>query len=193
MKILKLFLTALLICTALGVIGGAVVIRRGFRATAEPSSLEAALATRVRNLAIPANEVTRKSPFEATAEATQQGREFFLKHCAACHGVDGSGRTVIGLSLYPRVPDLRAPATQELADGEIHYIIENGVPQSAPSGNTWKLVFFIRSLRPLSAEEKSQQAATAPFRSLCRLARLPRMSCPDLRALEKDAHGERGA
>jgi predicted CXXCH cytochrome family protein len=77
----------------------------------------------------------------------------------------------MGLNLYPRVPDLRAPATQELSDGEIHYIVENGVQltgmpawgnsHSESSGESWKLVLFIRSLRPLTAGEQSQEASTA--------------------------------
>ena len=33
----------------------------------------------------------------------------------------------MGLNLYPRVPDLRADANAKTHDGEIHYIIENGV------------------------------------------------------------------
>jgi hypothetical protein len=44
-----------------------------------------------------------------------------------CHGPDGSGQTSIGHNLYPKVPDLRLPQTQNLTDGEIRYIIRNGV------------------------------------------------------------------
>ena len=49
------------------------------------------------------------------------------KACVFCHGTDGSGRTPVGTNLYPRVPDLRAFLTQDLTDGDLHYIIENGV------------------------------------------------------------------
>jgi hypothetical protein len=87
-----------------------------------------------------------------------------------CHGHDGSGRTQEGQNLYPKAPDLREPRTQNLTDGQIHYIIENGVrltgmPAWSDShrqegAESWKLVLFIRELRENSAQEKSAQTAT---------------------------------
>jgi predicted CXXCH cytochrome family protein len=66
------------------------------------------------------------------------------------------------------VPDLRSTETQALTDGEIHYIVENGVQLSgmpawgnAESNGSWKVVLFIRSLRPLSDQELSQQVKTS--------------------------------
>jgi predicted CXXCH cytochrome family protein len=66
------------------------------------------------------------------------------------------------------VPDLRAAATQRLSDGEIHYIIENGVQLTgmpawgnshfASSGATWKLAVFVRSVGSLTTAEKSRRA-----------------------------------
>ena len=171
MKILKAFLPGLLIIVVVGAICGAFLVHRGFRATATPLPFEAALARRVRSLAIPSDEIRRKNPFEASSETTFQGREYFLNQCAACHGIDGGGKTQIGLNLYPRVPDLRLPATQDLTDGEIHYVIENGVqltgmpawgnPDVESSGTSWKLVLFIRSLRAPTDEDRRQRATTA--------------------------------
>ena len=171
MKILKPFLLALLVVIFVAALFGLLLIRRGFRATEAPSASEATLARTVRNLAIPTRERTARNPFEATAEAMQQARGSFLTQCAPCHGIDGGGKTQVGLNLYPRVPDLRTDTTQHLTDGEIHYIIENGVQRtgmpawsnvhSASSADSWKLVLFIRSLRPLTNAETSQLAATA--------------------------------
>jgi predicted CXXCH cytochrome family protein len=171
MKILKALLWAVLVVGLLGAVGGGLLIRRGFRATAAPSAWEAGLARRVRNLAIPGRERRLTNPLEPTSEASRQGRESFLAQCASCHGIDGSGKTPMGTNLYPRVPDLRAAATQNLSDGEIHYIIENGVqltgmpawgkPHAESSGASWQLVLFIRSLRGLTHEEQAQQTAVA--------------------------------
>ena len=171
MRIWKAFLLALVMVVLLGALCVAALIWRGFRATATPSATEAALARTVRNLAIPRHERSKNNPFASTSEATQQGREYFLTECAACHGIDGSGKTQVGLNLYPRVPDLRSAATQNLTDGEIHYIIENGVqltgmpawgvPHGETSSKSWKLVLFIRSLRPLTEEERSRQVASS--------------------------------
>jgi predicted CXXCH cytochrome family protein len=129
------------------------------------------VARTVRNLAIPRTERDQKSPIEPTSEAANEGRESFLRQCASCHGVDGSGKTQVGLNLYPRVPDLRASRTQSLTDGEIHYIIENGVeltgmpawgnPHQTLNDNSWKLVLYIRSLRRPAQQEQVQPIQTS--------------------------------
>ena len=77
----------------------------------------------------------------------------------------------MGRSLYPRVPDLFSARTQSLTDGEIHYIIANGVqltgmpgwssPHQETEDDSWKLVLFIRDLRPLTGNEKSQEVQTS--------------------------------
>jgi predicted CXXCH cytochrome family protein len=147
----------------------ALLIHRGFRATTEPSPLEGAIATRIRNLAIPRNARRERNPLEPSAENQQAGRELFLARCANCHGIDGTGLTPIGRGLYPRAPNLRSAETQSLSDGEIHYIIENGVQLTgmpawgSPHQKTseiWQLIIFIRNMRPLTAgEEQAQQVA----------------------------------
>ncbi len=165
---MKVLLTLLIVAIVVA-IGFLLLIRRGFRATSAPSARETFVASAVRNLAIPRHDRNVKNPFKVSSDTIQQGREYFLTRCAICHGIDGSGKTQMGLNLYPRVPDLRAAATQNLTDGEIHYIIENGVaftgmpawgnPHREPNGPGWKLVLFIRSLRPLTRGELSQQAS----------------------------------
>jgi predicted CXXCH cytochrome family protein len=153
---------------ALIVICVALLIVRGFPATSEPSRIERLVARSVRNLAIPRAARREKNPLQASANNLHTGREIFLARCANCHGVDGSGRTPVGRSLYPRVPDLRALPTQSLSDGEIHYIIEKGVQLTGmpawgnpyqQSDDTWQLVIFIRNQQPLTKTEQSQQAA----------------------------------
>ena len=171
MKILKTFLLALLVAVLILAACGVLLVRRGFQATTTPSGWETVLARTLRGLSVPERERTAKNPSAASPENLQQGRELFVTQCAACHGIDGGGKTKLGLNLYPRVPDLRAASTQNLSDGEIHYIIENGVqltgmpawgnPHLESAANSWKLVVFIRSLPPLNKEERLQVAAAA--------------------------------
>jgi predicted CXXCH cytochrome family protein len=171
MKAWKAFLLALLVVAVIGIICGAALIHRGFRATTEPSALEKAVARTARDWAIPGRARDEKNPLKLTSENLREGREEFLARCASCHGHDGSGLTDMGRSLYPRTPDLRSNQTQNLSDGEIHYIIANGVqltgmpawsnPHQERNVSAWNLVLFIRSLRPLTREEKTQQASTA--------------------------------
>ena len=167
MKAWKAFVLALLLVFFAGAIGTALLIHRGFRATNQALFLEATLTRAARDLSIPSSERHHANPLAPSPENLNEGREVFLARCETCHGHDGSGLTPMGQSLYPRVPDLRAKATQKLTDGEIHYIIENGVqltgmpawgnPHQVQNDDIWKLVLFIRSLRPLTQQEQLHQ------------------------------------
>ena len=160
-RLILLFLVIVL----LAAFGADLVLRRGFRANNAVPPWEAKLARGVRNISIPRVEAEKKNPVPASAASFGEGRDSFLTHCAACHGIDGSGKTPVGTNLYPRVPDLRSAPTQALTDGEIHYIIENGVqltgmPAWSTSGSSddiWKLVLFVRSVGSLSPMERTQQ------------------------------------
>ena len=171
MKTWKALMLSFLLIVGISVIGAAFLIHHGFRATNQPSALETAAARAIRNYSIPSVARNEKNPLDPDPQSLQGGREMFLARCQTCHGHDGSGLTPEGQSLYPRVPDLRASATQNLSDGEIHYIIENGVeltgmpawgnPHQVEKDESWKLVLHIRSLRPLAREEHLQQTRTS--------------------------------
>jgi mono/diheme cytochrome c family protein len=85
-----------------------------------------------------------------------------------CHGADGRGRTDIGEYMYPKVPDLAASQVQQLSDGALFFIIQNGVRWTGMPGwkrehtaeETWKLVSFVRhvpSLPVAPAEEPGHE------------------------------------
>jgi len=66
---------------------------------------------------------------------------------------------------------MRLAATQQLTDGELYWIIANGVrltgmpafgSGAANDQDTWKLVHFIRRLNQLSAEQVSEMEALNP-------------------------------
>ena len=128
-----------------------------------PSGLEAALARRLRSWSLPSGAKQRQNPFTGSPELLQESARHFADHCASCHGNDGSGNTEMGRNLYPPAPDMRLAATQQLSDGELYYIIHNGVrwtgmPAWGEPGNdndqdSWKLVLFIRHLPNLTAAE----------------------------------------
>ncbi|HEY2472927.1 MAG TPA: cytochrome c3 family protein [Terracidiphilus sp.] len=135
----------------------------GLRATSVPSGFETRTARAIRDFAIPSRERRRSNPHANDWTAVEQGRQDFLARCASCHGIDGLGRTPVGSSLYPRVPDLHSDLTQALTDGEIHYIIENGVALTGmpamtsahreSAAESWKLVSYIRSFGSLTPTE----------------------------------------
>src|SRR5690349_1527955 len=103
------------------------IIQRGFSAREEPSRVEAFLARRLRRLATPAAAREAKNPVQSTPAVLSGAMAHYADHCATCHGNDGKGETLIGRGLYPKPPDMTAADTQQLTDGEVYYIIENGI------------------------------------------------------------------
>ena len=173
---MKAVLTAFALLLALAIvaaIGTFVWIgSRGLSARAEPGAVETAVARTMRSLAVPRGDRDRPNPVAATPEIIAAGMAHFADHCAACHANDGSGDTELGLGLYPRPPDLRQEATRSLTDGELFYIIENGVRLTGMPAfgtgtaegaeETWHLVHFIRALPRLTPEQLEQMEAMNP-------------------------------
>jgi mono/diheme cytochrome c family protein len=146
---------------------------QGFSAKEEPPRLEAFIARRLRRLAIPAGARQLTNPEKASPEVMAHAMEHFADHCAVCHGNDGRGMTLIGRGLYPKPPDMTGRATQELSDGELYYIIENGIrftgmpgfaeePGNNEDNETWDLVHFIRHLPNTTDDEIAQMKKMNP-------------------------------
>lgn len=133
--------------------------RHGFSAREKPWAIEALLARKARALATPAGVEALKNPVEPTALHIAEARDHFADHCAVCHANDGSGRTMLNAGLYPPAPDLRGEETQGLSDGELFYIVRNGIRFTGMPGfggedeENWKLVLFLRHLPELTPEE----------------------------------------
>ena len=93
-----------------------------------------------------------------------EARAHFVEHCSICHGIKGHGDTLIGRNVYPKVPDMTKAETQQLSDGELYYIVTNGVRFTAMPAfggedspeSIWSLVSFIRRLPQLTPEELKQ-------------------------------------
>jgi mono/diheme cytochrome c family protein len=144
----------------------------GLSARATPSALEARLGRFVRGFAVPAEVRARANPRPASPEMLEGALAHFAEHCASCHGNDGSGDTDLGRGLFPRPPDMRLPATQELADGELFYVIEHGVRftgmpafatgDASGEDESWALVHFIRRLPGLSEDERARMEEMNP-------------------------------
>ena len=173
---MKPVLKALAVLVGLGVLFGAVMFfvisSRGISAAAEPGGMETMMARTMRGFAVPRRDRNLKNPLAVSPEVIEAGMMHWADHCAACHANDGSGDTQIGISLYPKAPDMRRPPTQSLSDGELFYIIENGIrltgmpawgdgtPESAEG--TWHLVTFIRKLPSLAPGDLARMQSMNP-------------------------------
>jgi mono/diheme cytochrome c family protein len=156
----------------LGTFGGIYFVTAGVSARPTPGRVETLAARTVRSLAISMRTRGLVNPVPASADAIAEGRDHFADHCAVCHGNDGSGNTEMGRGLYPKSPDMRLAATQNLSDADLFYIIENGVRLTGMPGwgtgtrvgeeQSWHLVHFIRHLPEITPEEIEQMEALNP-------------------------------
>jgi len=98
-----------------------------------------------------------RNPVPATADKIESGKHAFGFYCVVCHGRDGQNTGVpFADKLSPPVPPLTSPQVQSYTDGQLKWIIENGI---APSGmpaskgilsddDMWAIVHFLRHLPP---------------------------------------------
>lgn len=154
-----LALASIALCLGVGLWMYWFVTAHGFSARDKPSKVEAFLARHARRIASPPGARGLKNPARSTPLALAEARDHFADHCAICHANDGSGRTQINAGLYPPAPDLRQSDTQGLSDGELYYIIKNGIRFTGMPGwggedeENWKLVLFIRHLPKITPKE----------------------------------------
>jgi mono/diheme cytochrome c family protein len=173
------FFLGILFVFVVAIVTGLALIRqsRGFSTREQATPMERWVARKAREIAMPADAKSRRNPVANSPEVIADGRAHWADHCASCHANDGSGETVVGKNLYPPAPDMRLPATQELTDGELFYIIQNGIRLtgmpawgSGTSSNgldhdeedSWKLVHFIRHLPQVTLEEKKAMEKLNP-------------------------------
>ena len=157
---MKAVLRAFLLLVGVVIAGGGVaayaIASRGLSARATPGAVETTIAMAMRRLATPRAVRRATNPVSPAPEVLEQALGHFADHCAGCHANDGSGNTDMGRSFYPPAPDMRADRTQQLTDGELFSIIENGIRLTGmpawgtgtPEGQSdgWGLVHFIRKL-----------------------------------------------
>ena len=160
MRASRVFLLAgVAVCLALGLWVYWFVAVHGFSAREKPSKVEVLLARHARRIASPPGAKELKNPLSPSDLAIAEARDHFADHCAICHANDGSGHTQINMGLYPPAPDLKEKDTQGLSDGELFYIIKNGIRFTGMPGwggedeENWKLVLFIRHLPGITPKE----------------------------------------
>jgi len=122
----------------------------------KPGNAESKIASQVKHrMTIGGKNVP--NPLPATDKNIVEGREHFGHHCGICHGLDGQSSGVpFAQKMSPPVPDLSSKDVQDYADGQLKWIIDNGInPSGMPAWRgilsdeeMWKVVHFIRHLPP---------------------------------------------
>jgi mono/diheme cytochrome c family protein len=123
---------------------------QGLSARKKPSNVEYVIANFAMGISIPAAAKKPNNPLTADTQVLAAARKDYKEHCAVCHADDGAGQTALAAGLSPEVPDLHADYIQKLTDGEIFYVIKNGVRFTGMPGwdlednQNWSLVLLIR-------------------------------------------------
>lgn len=116
----------------------------------KPGSIEYAIANYALKLSIPTEAKNAKNPVQPSAATLDDANKSFSENCAVCHANDGTGKTDTARGLSPEVPSLAAVHVQSLTDGEMFYIIKNGIRftgmpgWSLPDKQIWEMVLLIR-------------------------------------------------
>jgi cytochrome c553 len=97
------------------------------------------------------------NPLAPTPENIHSGQRNFTSYCMVCHGLDGQNTGVpFADKMSPPVPPLTSRDVQAYTDGQLHWIIQNGIsPSGMPASKSvfrdeeiWQLVLYIRHLPP---------------------------------------------
>lgn len=96
-----------------------------------------------------------KNPLPDNPESIATGKDSFSHYCVVCHGLDGQNTGVpFADQMEPPVPSLASARVQAYTDGQLHWIVTNGIgPSGMPASKgilnddeIWSTVDYIRHL-----------------------------------------------
>jgi mono/diheme cytochrome c family protein len=72
-----------------------------------------------------------RNPLGHGPDVLEQGKTAFGAYCIVCHGLDGQNTGVpFAAQMSPPVPSLASKQVQDYSDGQLEWIIENGISPS---------------------------------------------------------------
>jgi mono/diheme cytochrome c family protein len=136
-------------------------------ATVAPSRLEKQLARWAIDRAADRRAPKKSNPFRSEPARLREGFEHYREMCISCHGAPGVDASPVGEGLNPPAPDLTLARIQERSDGELFWLVQNGIrmtgmPAFGPTHRDeeiWEIVAFLRHLPELTPEEEKALAS----------------------------------
>jgi mono/diheme cytochrome c family protein len=119
-----------------------------------PGKWETSAMTRIKH-GVTVGGKKDRNPLAESAENIENGRGAFAHYCVACHGLDGQNTGVpFADKMSPPVPSLKSERVQSYADGQLKWIVDNGLsPSGMPASKgiltdeeIWSIVVYIRHL-----------------------------------------------
>jgi cytochrome c553 len=126
----------------------------------KPGTWETGLITSAEHHVFVGNKKA-KNPLPATTEKIALGKQTFSYYCVVCHGLDGQNTGVpFAEKMSPPVPSLASRNAQSYTDGQLEWIIANGLgPSGMPASRgilsdeeMWAIVLYIRHLPPVGSQ-----------------------------------------
>lgn len=103
----------------------------------------------------------QKNPLPDNHDTWNDGKEAFSHYCVACHGMDGRNTGVpFADHISPPIPSLTSAQVQGYTDGQLKWVLDNGIWPSGMPGSKgtlsddelWSIVVFIRHLPPAGSQ-----------------------------------------
>jgi mono/diheme cytochrome c family protein len=125
-----------------------------------PSRFETATMSFAKHHILIGNKEQR-NPLPMSPETLADGKEAFGHYCVACHGMDGQNTGVpFADHISPPIPSLASPAVQSYSDGQLKWILDNGIWPSGMPGSKgtlsddelWSIVMYLRHLPPAGSQ-----------------------------------------
>jgi len=144
-----LALAAVIVLTGLG----------GCKAT-PPGKLETKTLTFAKHHFFIGNK-NQKNPLPDNLGTRADGKEAYSHYCVACHGMDGQHTGVPFVEhISPPIPSLASHEVQGYTDGQLKWILDNGIKPSGMPGSQgilsddelWSIVVFLRHLPPTGSQ-----------------------------------------
>ncbi len=102
-----------------------------------------------------------KDPLPDDAATLADGKEAFSHYCVACHGMDGQNTGVpFANYISPPIPSLASRDVQSYTDGQLKWILDNGIWPSGMPGSKdtlsddelWSIIRYLRHLPPAGSQ-----------------------------------------
>jgi mono/diheme cytochrome c family protein len=162
-----IFGAGFLVCVLLTFIVPLVVMALGLMdmsASAKPGLLEKIFAPWAFTQSMEKRAPDTKNPFANDPSALASGIAHYRENCVVCHGAPNVKPAELAAGLNPPVPDLDTDDAQSLSDGQLFWIIKNGIRMTGmPAfGEThsdqeiWHIVTFVRHLPEITDVEREK-------------------------------------
>jgi mono/diheme cytochrome c family protein len=135
------------------VIAPLLILLHGIKAT-QPGNFETSILRRAKHNVF-VGDKNVKNPLATTPDSLADGKEAFSHYCVACHVLDGQNTGVpFADRMSPPVPSLSSAEIQSYTDGQLKWVIDNGIWPSGMPGSKgtlsdeeiWSIVIYLRHL-----------------------------------------------